>query len=112
MRDDGASTFADDGRVRHLLRVANVGDVINDVVGVFLQGVIRRAVERRAAAVVIHAQPAAHVEKFDLKTHLVQLRIKTRGLLHRFFHRQNVRHLRADMKMQKFQAVRQIFRLQ
>ena len=56
MRDDGAAAFADDVRVRHFLGVANVGDVINDVVRVFLQRVIRRAVERRAAAVVIHAQ--------------------------------------------------------
>ena len=112
MRDDGAAAFADDVRMRHFLRVANVGDVINDVVRVFLQGVIRRAVKIRAAAVVIHAQPAAHVHEFDRKTHLVQLRVKTRRLLHRFFHRQNVRHLRADVKMQQLQTMAEIFRLQ
>jgi hypothetical protein len=39
----------------------------------------------RAAAVVIHAQAAADVHVFDGETHLVQLRVKTRRLLHRRF---------------------------
>ena len=81
--DDGAAAFADDVRVRHLLGVADVGDVIDDVVGVFLQRVIGRAVEGRPAAVVIHAQAAADVEVFDREAHLVQLGVKARGLLHR-----------------------------
>jgi hypothetical protein len=37
MRDDGAAALADDGRMRHFLRVADIGDVINDVVRVFLE---------------------------------------------------------------------------
>ena len=41
MRDDGASAFADDVRVRHIFGVANVGDVIDHVVRVFLKRVIR-----------------------------------------------------------------------
>ena len=45
MRHDGAAALADDGRMRHLLGVADIGDVIDDVVRVFLQGVIRGAVE-------------------------------------------------------------------
>ena len=112
MRDDGAAAFADDVRVRHFFRVAHVGDVINDVVGVFLQRVIRRAVERRPAAVVIHAQPAADVEIFNRETHLVQLGVKPRRLLHGLFHRENVRHLRADVEMQQLEAMAEIFRLQ
>ena len=110
MRDDGAPAFADDGGVWNLFRVANVGDVIDHVVRVFLQGIIRRAVERAAAAVVIHAESAAHVHELDLKTHLEQLRVKPRRFLHRLFHRENVRHLRADVKMQQLEAMPQIFR--
>jgi hypothetical protein len=97
--DDGAAAFADDVRVRHLLGVADIGDVINDVVGVFLQRVIGGTVERGAAAVVIHAQAAADVEKFNGETHLVELGVKPRGFLHGFFNGENIRHLRADMEM-------------
>ena len=44
MGDDRTAAFADDIRVRHLLRVADVADVIDDVVGVFLQRVVGGAV--------------------------------------------------------------------
>ena len=110
--DDGPAALADDVRVRHLLRVADVGDVINDVVGVFLQRVVGRTVEGRPAAVVIHAQPAAHVEVFDGEAHLVELGVKARRLLHRLLHRENVRHLRADVEMEQLEAMPQVLRLQ
>ena len=112
VRDDGAAAFADDVRVRHLLRAANVADIIDDVVGVFLQRVVGGAVERRPAAVVIHPQPAADIEVFDLETHLVQLRVKPRGFLHRLLDRENVRHLRADVEMQQLQAMAEVLRLE
>ncbi len=112
MRDDGAAAFADDVRMRHLLRVADVGDVIDDVVGVFLERVIGGAVEGRAAAVVIHAQPAADIHVFDGKTHLVELGVKTRGFLHRFFDGEDVRHLRADVEMEQLEAMAEVLRLQ
>ena len=105
MGDDGAAAFADDIRVRHLLRVAHVRDVINDVVGVFLQRVIDRAVERAPAPVVIHSQAAADIHELDLKTHLVQFRVKARGLLHGLFNRQNVGHLGPDVEMQELETM-------
>ena len=46
------------------------------------------------------------------KTHFVQLRVKSRCLLDGFFHRQNIRHLRADVEVQQLEAVAEIFRLQ
>ena len=95
--------------MRHLLGVANVGDVIDDVVGVFLEGVVGRAVEGRAAAVVIHAQAAAHIEILDVETHLVKLGVKARRFLHRLLDRQNVRHLRADVEMEQLETMREIF---
>ena len=45
MRDDRAPAFAHDRRMRHAFGVADVHDVPDDVVGVFLERVIRRAVE-------------------------------------------------------------------
>src|ERR1043166_986011 len=107
MRDDRAPALADDVGMFHLLGVADVRDVIDDVVRVFLEGVIRRAVVSRPASVVIHAQPAAHVNVLNRKTHLAQLRVKPRGLLHGALHDQNVRHLRADVEMQQLEAMRQ-----
>src|SRR6266581_809559 len=88
-------TFADDLGVGHALRVADIGDVIDDVVGVFLEAIVGGAVESRAAAVVIHAQAAADVDVLEGETHLVELGVITGGLLNGLFHRENVRHLRA-----------------
>src|SRR6266699_1014549 len=94
--------------MRHFLSVADVGDVIHDVVSVLLEGVVGGADESRAAAVVIHAQPAADVQKFDLEPHLEQLGVKSRRFLDGFFDDQNVGHLRADVEMQQFETVPQI----
>ena len=64
------------------------------------------------AAVVIHAQPAADVEVFDLKPHLVELGVKARGFLHRLLDDENVRHLRADVEMQQLEAMGEVLRLE
>ncbi len=45
MRHHRPSALADDVRMRHLLGVADIGDVIDDVIGVFLEGVVGRAVK-------------------------------------------------------------------
>ncbi len=45
MRHNRAPAFADDGRMRDAFGIAHVHDVPNDVVGVFLERIIRRAVE-------------------------------------------------------------------
>src|SRR6185436_7589717 len=102
----------DDVRVRDLLGVANVADVINDVVGVFLERVIGRAVERGPAAVVIDTKAATNVDVFNGKSHFVELAVETRGLLDRLFDGENVRHLRADVKMNQLETVREILRLE
>src|ERR1022692_4190165 len=112
MGDNCPTALADDVGVRHLLRVADIGDVINDVIGVFLERVIGGAVEGGPAAVVIHAQAAADVEVFDLKPHLVKLGVKAGSFLNRLLDDENVRHLRADMEMEQFEAVSEILRLE
>ena len=105
MGDNGAPAFADDLRMRDLLLVANLGDVKHHVVGVFAQGVIGRAVRGRAAAVVIHAQAAAHVQGLDGETHFEKLGVKAGGLLHGFLDGEDVGHLRADVEMEEFEAM-------
>ena len=93
VRDEGAPAFADDVRVRHFLRVADVANVINDVVGVFLQRVVGRTVEGGSAAVVIDTEATPDVDVFDREAHLVKLRVEPGGFLHGFFDSENVRHL-------------------
>ena len=53
--NDRATAFTDDIRVRDLLRVANVADVINNVVGIFLEIIIGRTIKSRSAAIIINA---------------------------------------------------------
>ena len=62
MRHDRAPAFTHDRRMRHLLRVADFHDVIHNVARVFVQRVVRRAIESRARPVVVHAQSAADIE--------------------------------------------------
>ena len=109
VRDDGASAFADNFRVGHLLGIADVGNVIDDVVGVFLERIIGRTFERRPAADVIDAQAAADIEILNRETHLVEFGVKARSLLHCFFDGQNVGHLGANVKVQQLEAMDQVF---
>src|SRR5262245_23244471 len=108
MRDHGTAAFADDIGMRDLLRITDVRDIINDVVCVFLEGVIGGAVECGTAAIVVHSQPAADIQEFNLETHLVELGVKPRGLLHSSFYNENIRDLGTDMKMKQFEAMSQV----
>jgi len=109
--DDRSAALADDVRVRNLLGVADVRNVIDDVVGVFLERVVGGAVKRRPAAVIIHPQAAADVQILDVEPHLVQFGVEARGFLHGLLNDEDVRHLRADVEMQQPETVRQVFRL-
>src|ERR1051326_1552116 len=83
--DDSAAAFADDIRVRDILGVADIGHVINDVIGIFLERVVGGTVEGGSAAIVIHAQAPTHVYEFNPETHLVKLGVKPGGFLDRLF---------------------------
>ena len=108
VRNNGATALADDPRVRHVLGVADIANVIDDVIGVFLKGVVGRAVEGRSAAIVIDTQTAADVHVFNREAHLVELGVKTGGFLHGAFDNKDVRHLRADVKMKELEAVAEV----
>src|SRR6266705_2776697 len=100
---DGAATFADDVRMRDLLGVANIGDVIDDVVGVFLECVVGGTVKSRPASIIIHAQAAADIEALDLETHFVEFGVKASGLLNGAFDDENVRDLGANVEVKQFE---------
>src|SRR5438270_1689784 len=105
MRDNGAAAFADNGRMRDALGIAHVHDVPDNVVGVFLEGIIGGAVEIAARSVVIYAQSTANIEITEVVTKLSQFGVIARGFTHRAFDRGNIRDLRADMKMNQLEAM-------
>ena len=107
MRDDGAAALAHDGRVRHILRVAHIHDVVDDVARIFVERVVRGAVEGRARAVVIDAESAADIEITELVPHLLEFGIEARRLPRRALDRADVRHLRADVEMHQLERVGQ-----
>ena len=105
VRDDGAAAFAHQRGMRHLLLVADVGHVIDHIAGILAQRVIGARVVGRAAAVVVDAQPAAHIEVLQAEAELLELRIVARALAHGAFHRLDVGNLRADVEVHQLEAI-------
>ena len=62
MRHNRAAALVHDGRMRNTFRIADIHDVPDDVVGVFLQRVIGRTVEIASRSVVIDTESAADIE--------------------------------------------------
>ena len=87
MRHDRASAFAHDRRMRDAFRIANVHDVPNHVVGVFLERIIGRAIEIAARTVVIDAEPAADIQITELVPKFRKLCVIARRFAHRAFDR-------------------------
>ncbi len=102
---DGAPAFGNDGGVRHFGFVAHVLDVIDDVVGVFLQRVIDAGFEIGLRAVVIDAQPAAHIQVFQPRAGALQLHVNARALHHRGLDLPDVGDLAAEVEVQQLQAI-------
>ena len=107
MRNNRAPAFAHDRRMRDAFGIAHVHDVPDNVVGVFLERIIRRAVEIAARSIVIDAKTAADVEITELVSELAKLCVIARRFAHRALDRRNVRHLRSDMEMNELEAMRQ-----
>src|SRR5208282_6771151 len=79
---DGSSALGHDGGMRNLGFVADVLDVINDVVGVFLQRVIDAGFEIGLRSVVIDAQAAADVQILQAGARTLQFRVNPRAFQH------------------------------
>ena len=108
----GATAFANEIRMRHVLSIANFGNSLHHVVGVFLKRIICGTLERSTRSIVIHRKPSTYIEVFQREAELPYLCIKPRALLHGLAHCENVRHLRADVKMQQPKAILPTLRAQ
>ena len=108
MRGDRAARLADDHRVRDLARVADVGDAVHHVVGVFVERVVHRRGEVGAAAVVVHAEAAAHVDVLQARAEQLQLRVDVRELVDGVLHAADVLQLAARVAVHELQAVEHV----
>ena len=105
--DNGAPAFAHDRRMRHAFGIAHVGDVPNNVIRIFLKGIIRRTVEIAARSVVVDPESAADIEITEIVSEFCEFGVVACGFAHRAFDRGNVGHLRADVKMNELEAMRE-----
>src|SRR6266700_5848852 len=107
MRDNRASAFAHDRGMRDTFGIAYVHDVPNDVVSIFLEGIIGGTVEIAARAIVIDAETSAYIEITELVAQFSELGVIAGRFPHGALDRRDIWHLRSDMEMNKFEAMRQ-----
>ncbi len=105
VRGDGAAAFRDDRRMLHADFVAHLLDVIDDVVGVFLQRVVHRRFEVRLRTVVIHAETAADVHELEAGALLGQLAVDAGRFVQRALDDADVRDLAAEMEVEELEAI-------
>ncbi len=94
--------------MRDVARVADARNSVHHVARVFLQRVVHRRREVRAAAVVVDAEAAAHVDVLQARAHAHQLRIHVGELVDRILHAPDVLELAAGMAMHQLQAVEHV----
>ena len=107
MRDSCPPAFTYNCRMRHPFRIAHVHDVPDHIIGVFLERIVGGAVEIAARPIVINAEPAADVEITKFMPKLRQFCVIARPFAHGALDRRDIGHLRADVEMNKFKAMRQ-----
>ena len=81
MRDDGPAALRDDRGMRHFGFVAHGLQVIDDVVGVFLQRVVDARLEIGLGPVVVDAEAAADIHVLQAGARLDQLDVDARRLV-------------------------------
>ena len=105
VRDDRAAAFRHDRRVLHARVVAHRLDVIDDVVGVFLERVVDARFEVGLRAVVVDAEAAADVEILEAGARLDELGVDAGRFVQRALDDADVRDLAAEVEVQQLEAV-------
>ena len=85
--------------------VADALNVIDDVVGIFLQRVVDAGFEIRLRAVVVDAQPAADIQVLQTGAGALQFDVDARCLRHRGLDLPDIGDLTAQVEMEQFEAV-------
>ena len=105
VRRDRAAGFGDHRRVRQAILFTGIANRPDDVVGVFVQAIVHRAVGLRTGPFIVDAETAANVEALNIHAQLVQLNVETRRFTHAGGDIANIGHLRAKVEVQQLQAV-------
>ena len=108
----GAAALRHDGGVRYLGFIAHALDVVDNVVGVFLQSVVDTRFEVGLRPVVIDSQSSAHVHVAKTRAGALQLHVHARRLHYRGLDLADVGDLAPQMKMEKLEAILHSGRLQ
>ena len=109
---DRTSALGDDGRVVDARLVAHRLDVVDDVVGIFLERVVHARLEVRLRAVVVHAEPAADVDVLQAGAELGQLGVDARRFVERALDDADVGDLAAKVEVEELEAVLHAARLE
>ena len=104
MGNRGASRLGDDVGAFHPGLVADVLDLVDDVIGVLLQRVVDAGEIAGLGTVVVHAQAAAYVEKIDADAQFPHLGVDTGSLDQGGLDLVDLGDLAADMEMQQLDA--------
>src|SRR5207245_1077295 len=105
VRDDRPTAFTHDRGMGHTFGIAHIGDVPDYIVSIFLKGIIRRAIEIAARAVIIDAKTAANIEITEFVTEFCELRVVACRFAHRAFDRRDVGYLWSDTEMNGLHAL-------
>ena len=100
-----ATALGHDGRMFDARIVAHRLDVIDDVVGVFLQRVVHGRLEVRLRTVVVHAETAADVQVLQARALLGELAVDARRLVQGVLDDPDVGDLAAEMEVEQLEAV-------
>src|SRR5437762_5191368 len=99
VRDNGAPAFAHNNGMRDPFGIAHVHDVPDNVIGVFLERIIGRAIEITTRSIVIHAETAPDIQISKLMSELGNFCVITGTLTHSALDDRNIRYLRTDVEV-------------
>jgi hypothetical protein len=102
---DGPPALGNNGGMRHADFVAHALDVIDDIVGVLLQRIVDAGFEVGLGAVIVDAQPAAHIQVAQAGAGAHQVDVHAHRLVHRGLDLPDVGDLAAEMEVEQVQAV-------
>ena len=105
IRDDRPTALRHDRRMLHAGVVAHCLDVVDDVVGVFLERVIDARFEVGLRPVVVDPEAAADVEVLQAGPRLHQLRIDAGRFVERALDDPDVRNLAAEVEVEQLEAI-------
>ena len=109
---DRPAALGEHHRVRDFGFIADRSDVVDDVVGVFLERVVHARAEVGLGTIVVDAQPSADIDGAELRSELHELSIDARAFGNSRLDVADVRDLAPHVKVEQGQTLGHVSRLQ